>query len=72
MDSQQVSDWIWLIVVGSYIVISTFFLWFPNIIYKRREYSHKDFEKISSSNKIFCVGHRGAAYEKPENTLEGF
>jgi hypothetical protein len=66
------SDWWWLIVPGSYIVISTFFLCFPTLLHARKTYRYEPFNLLLTSQLLFCIGHRGGAFEGPENTLELF
>lgn len=42
----QVTDWLWLIIVGGYFFISTFFLCFPNILHKRKHFAYNVFNRI--------------------------
>jgi hypothetical protein len=58
-------DWLWLIVPAAYIVISTFFLCLPNILYRRKLYQYDVFNQLTESDSLFCIGHRGGAFEGP-------
>ena len=62
-------DWLWLIIPGAYILISTFFLCFPCC---RHRYRHPVLNQLLEGKKILSIGHRGGGFEGPENTLELF
>lgn len=36
------------------------------------KYVYEPFNNLIESNKVFCIGHRGGAWEGPENCLETF
>lgn len=65
-------EWLALIIPGAYYLLSLFFFIFPNILHKRMKYSYEPFNYLIETNKVFCIGHRGGAWEGPENTLEVF
>lgn len=65
-------EWLWLIVPAAYIAISTFFLCFPNILHRRQRYQYSPFNQLVESASLFCIGHRGGAFEGPENTMQVF
>lgn len=50
---------------GSYAAVSTFFYYFPHLIYKKKD-KHKRFEPIT------VLSHRGGLAEQNENTLAAF
>jgi glycerophosphoryl diester phosphodiesterase len=62
-------SWLGLIIPLSYILISTFFFVFPNILHKRKKYKYPPFNDLIESNALFCIGHRGGGWEGPENTI---
>lgn len=62
----------WLIVPGSYLLLSTFFLCFPTILHKRKRYAYEPFNQLIDAPALFCIGHRGGGFEGPENTIELF
>jgi hypothetical protein len=39
-------DWLWLIIPGAYLVISTFFLCLPNILHRRQRYHYDAFNQL--------------------------
>ena len=55
-------EWLALIIPGAYILISTFFLIFPNIIHKKMKYTYEVFNSLVDSDKLLCIGHRGGSY----------
>lgn len=64
--------WLALIIPGSYILLSIFFLCFPNILHKKYRYKYPPFNDLVDTDSAFCIGHRGGAWEGPENTMELF
>jgi hypothetical protein len=64
--------WLGLIIPGAYIIISVFFLCFPNILHKKTKYQYEMFNDLVNSDRILCIGHRGGSFEGPENTMEVF
>lgn len=50
-------------VIGSYVVASTFFYFFPQILHKNKAIRNFNFAVMS---------HRGGSAERTENTLEAF
>lgn len=55
-------EWLWLIIPASYILISLFFLCFPNILHKRKIYKYEPFNRLVESDELFCIGHRGGGW----------
>jgi glycerophosphoryl diester phosphodiesterase len=75
VDNQKLmmdSSWLGLIIPAAYIMISLFFLCFPNILHKKAKYRYDMFNDLVDSDKLLCIGHRGGSYEGPENTIEVF
>jgi lysophospholipase D len=65
-------EWLWLIIPGGYLALSTFFLCLPNILHRRQRYQYDVFNQLVETPSLFCIGHRGGAFEGPENTLQVF
>lgn len=65
-------QWLFLIIPAAYIVISVFFLCFPNILHKRHQYSYSLYNQLLDSKSLICIAHRGGAFEGPQNTVELF
>ena len=64
--------WLGFIIPISYVLISVFFLCFPNILHSKKRYQYRPFNDLLNSNQLFCIGHRGGGWEGPENTIELF
>jgi glycerophosphoryl diester phosphodiesterase len=60
-------DWLWLIIPGGYLIISTFFLCFP--LWPKYSYRNRTLNALLSSPRLLAIGHRGGGFEGPENTL---
>lgn len=66
-------NWLWLIIPGAYLTISTILLCFP--CWKKHRYRNEELNALVDQNEnkgqvqVMCIGHRGGGFEGPENTL---
>jgi hypothetical protein len=58
-------SWLSLILPVAYLLTSTFFLFFPNILHSKKKYKLSILNDLVDSNQIFCIGHRGGSWEGP-------
>lgn len=56
-------DWLWLIVPGAYILISTLLLCFTPC--PKRRHNDSRLNALLDSDRILCIGHRGGGFEGP-------